>query len=664
MADETREPILEAFINEAYELLDQLEQCIISCEKNNNLESDIDEIFRILHTLKGNAAMLHYDGISDTAHKAEDLFAYLRSNRGIGVDVSKVSDIVLNVIDFIRLEVDKVNEGAPEDGDSSRLTGQIEEYINELKGADAAKNDTSHESSSKQEPDLKIKNTDGSFSNYKATVYFEDGCEMENVRAYLIVQNLKSIAAEIEYSPEDITENSSSAEVIRQKGFSIKLKSDRSLEEIKQELSKTAFLKEIKVEQAAEEKKEAAEIKPSNESKTDRNANNIHASKGNTGVLSVNVGKLDTLMDLVGELVIAESMVTNNQDLKGIPLDNFNKAAHQLKKIINDIQDVAMSIRMVPLSGTFHRMERLVRDMSKKLGKEADLKIAGDETEVDKSIIEHLADPLMHIIRNCMDHGIESPEERIKKGKPEKGEIILSAHNEGGDVWVTVKDDGQGLDREKILKKAREKGLIKKSESELTDKEIYSFIFLPGFTTNDKITEFSGRGVGMDVVTDSIEKVRGTVLVDSTPGKGTTVSIKIPLTLAIIEGMNIRVGTSRYTIPITSIRESLKVSKENIIVDPDGNEMLLIRGQCYPVIRLHDLYHIDTGVKEFSEGIMIMVEYGSGTACLFADELLGSQQVVIKSLPRYFRNIKGIAGCTLLGDGYISLILDIAGLIK
>lgn len=664
MADKTKEPILEAFINEAYELLDQLEQSIISCEKNNNLKSDIDEIFRILHTLKGNAAMLHYDGISNTAHKAEDLFAYLRSNRGIDVDVSKVSDIVLDVIDFIRLEVDKVNEGADEDGDSSQLVGQIEGCINELKGTAKTKNDSPVEGVSNQKAVLKTKDTDSAMNSYNASVYFEDGCQMENVRAYLIIQNLKAIASEIEYFPEDITENSSSAEVIKQKGFSIKLKSSKSLDEIKQELSKTAFLKEVKVEQIDEKKDDTVKTKSPDENKAGSNTNSTHSFRGSSGTLNVSVDKLDMLMDLVGELVIAESMVTNNQDLKGIPLDNFNKAAHQLKKIINDIQDVAMSIRMVPLTGIFHKMERLVRDMNKKLGKEAELKIAGDETEVDKSIIEHLADPLMHIIRNSMDHGIESPEERKEKGKPEKGEIILSAHNEGGDVWVTVKDDGKGLDREKILKKARERGLVKKHEDELTDREIYSFIFLPGFTTNDKVTEFSGRGVGMDVVADSIEKVRGTVFVDSIPGNGTTVSIKIPLTLAIIDGMNIRVGNSRYTIPITSIRESLKPDKKNIIADPDGNEMLLLRGQCYPIIKLHELYHIEDGVKDFSEGIMIMVEYGADTVCLFADELLGSQQVVIKSLPRYFRSIKGIAGCTLLGDGYISLILDIAGLVK
>jgi two-component system chemotaxis sensor kinase CheA len=380
-------------------------------------------------------------------------------------------------------------------------------------------------------------------------------------------------------------------------------------------------------------------------------------------IISVNVTKLDKLMDLVGELVISESMVTQNQDLKGLELENFQKAVRQHRKIIKELQDTAMSIRMVPLSTTFQKMNRIVRDMSKKLSKQIKFEMIGEETEVDKNIIEHLSDPIMHLVRNSVDHGIESAEERKLKGKDEAGTITLEAKNAGGDVLIIVRDDGSGLDRNKILAKARQNGLVKRPENELSDREIYSCIFLPGFSTNDKITEYSGRGVGMDVVTKNIGAIGGTVSIESMPNEGTAVTIKIPLTLAIMEGMGIRVGNSQYVIPIVSIKESFKASGSDLFTDPDGNEMIMIRGECYPVLSLHELFMVKTGITDIPEGIIVMVENDGRGLCIFADELIGEQQVVVKALPNYiknFKNVRRFMGCTLLGDGSISLIIDIA----
>ena len=384
-------------------------------------------------------------------------------------------------------------------------------------------------------------------------------------------------------------------------------------------------------------------------------------------IISVNVTKLDKLMDLVGELVISEAMVTQNPDIAGLTLDNFQKAARQHRKIISELQDVAMSIRMIPLSATLQRINRIVRDMSRKLSKEVRLEITGEETEVDKNIIERISDPLMHLVRNSVDHGIEPAEERKKKGKPEAGTITIEAKNAGGDVLIIVKDDGRGLDKESILKKARANGLINKPETELTDKEIYSYIFLPGFSTTEEITEFSGRGVGMDVVAKNIADVGGTVSVDSTPDEGTTITLRIPLTLAIMGGMIVRVGKSTYTIPVLNIRESFKANEDNVITDIEGNEMIMIRGECYPILRLHRIYKVKTEITNISDGIIVMVENDGKGFCIFVDELVGEQQVVVKALPNYIKNIKkvrGVAGCTLLGDGSISLILDIKDLIE
>jgi two-component system chemotaxis sensor kinase CheA len=383
--------------------------------------------------------------------------------------------------------------------------------------------------------------------------------------------------------------------------------------------------------------------------------------------ISVNVNKLDRLMDLVGELVISVSMVVSSPDLDGLQLDNFEKAAALLTKNTGELQDVIMSVRMIPVSSTFHKMHRIIRDISRKLGKDVELTILGEETEVDKNIIDNLSDPLMHIIRNSMDHGIEDTrQERIAAGKPPVGHIVLEARNSGSDVIISCTDDGRGLDRDKIFAKAHRQGLIAKADWEYTDREIYNFIMLPGFSTNEQVTELSGRGVGMDVVKKNIEKVGGNVLLDSVPGKGMTVTIRIPLTLAILAGIEIRVGRNFYIVPTLNIRESFKPRAKDIVIDPDGNEMILFRGQCYSIVRLHRLFQVQTEAERFEDGIIIMVEDEGHMVGLFADKLVGEQQIVVKPIPsfilRRIGKIRGVSGCTILGDGSISLIIDIKAL--
>ena len=379
-------------------------------------------------------------------------------------------------------------------------------------------------------------------------------------------------------------------------------------------------------------------------------------------IISVNVEKLDKLMDMVGELVISEAMVSQNPEVKAMEIESFEKASRQLHKISNELQDMVMDIRMVPLSNTFMKMRRIVRDMTRKLEKNVDLIIYGEETEVDKNIIEKIADPLMHIIRNSIDHGIEEESKRIENNKESTGKIILEAKNTGSDVLIIIKDDGKGLDKESIYNKAKDNGLIRKEISDMSDREIYSLIMYPGFSTKESVTEFSGRGVGMDVVSKNIESIGGSVIVDSEFGVGTTIILKIPLTLAIIEGMNLKVGETRFTVPIVSIKESFRVRNEQVFKDTEGQEMIMVRGLCYPILRLHSFYNIDTKRTVFDNGILIMVEEDEKSCCLFADELLGQQQVVVKSLPNYikkYKQIKGLGGCTLLGDGSISLILNV-----
>lgn len=674
MADfNTNDTMVDMFLFETTQLLDQLEQILLTNDSDNSYsEETINEIFRIMHTVKGSSAMMMYDGISDLSHTIEDIFFYLREEKPDIYSCTSLNDLILDAIDFMKVELEKIRNKDKADGKASDLINKLRAFLTDLKNNTGIQTDTSKTR----------------INIFKAVIYYENGCEMENIRAFSLIHNLKNITEELIYYPSDIMDNDSSAEIIRRDGFQIYLKTDKSYDEINNFLMQTIFLKEMELtkidnEMFAEVTKDfsvkdlsssAQEIKNSNieAESTVTNVNKeeksseTHTVLATQNIISVSVAKLDKLMDLVGEMVIAEAMVLQNPDLEGLELDNFQKAARQLSKITSEIQDMVMSVRMVPLSATFQRMNRIVRDMCKKLSKEVNLEIIGEETEVDKNIIERITDPLMHVVRNAVDHGIETADEREALGKDKKGTITLEAKNISSDVHIIVKDDGRGLDREKILKKARENHLLKMNEEDMSDSDIYKLILLPGFSTKENITEFSGRGVGMDVVTKNIESIGGSILIDSEKNKGTQITLKIPLTLAIIDGMNLQVGNSTYTIPTISIQESFKPKEKDVIIDPDGNEMILVRGQCYPILRLHRLFKVETDVKELSDGIITMVSQDDKVICIFADRLLGQQQVVVKSLPEYikrFKKIKGISGCTLLGDGRISLILDIAGLI-
>ena len=387
-------------------------------------------------------------------------------------------------------------------------------------------------------------------------------------------------------------------------------------------------------------------------------------------LISVNLMKLDSLVNIVGEIVITESMVTSSPELEQLnrdSYDNFMKSARQLRKLTDELQDIAMSLRMVPISGVFQKMNRIVRDMKQKLNKDVRLTLVGEDTEVDKTIVDSIQDPIMHMVRNSMDHGIEdTAAERIAAGKNPQGEIILSASHTSNEVIISIADDGKGMNPDKLLKKAAEKGILVKPESEYTKKEALGLIMLPGFSTNQTVTEFSGRGVGMDVVKKNVESVGGSISLSSEEGEGTTFTIKIPLTLSIMDGMKVTVGSSIFTIPIANIRQSFKITTSEIIRDENGNEMVERIGGFYPIVRLHELYGIQTDITNLEDGILLWVETSDRSFCLFVDDLIGEQQVVVKPFPAFLNCFElknyGIGGCTILGDGNISIILDILSL--
>jgi two-component system, chemotaxis family, sensor kinase CheA len=378
--------------------------------------------------------------------------------------------------------------------------------------------------------------------------------------------------------------------------------------------------------------------------------------------IRVDTSKLDELMTLVGELIIAETTVTKNPDLEGHEFENFQKAALNLNRLTRALQDIATSVRMVPIADTFRKMVRLVRDVSTKQHKQVELVIAGEDTEVDKTVIECMADPLVHLIRNAVDHGIESTEERLRLGKPAVGRVWLSARHQGGEVWITLRDDGRGLNPEQILTKAIEQKLADATRR-YTEREIVDMIFAPGFSTATTVSDISGRGVGMDVARKNIEIIGGRIETTSQLGVGTTFTLRIPLTLAIIEGMLVKVGRSFYTIPLLSIRESVRAERKNITMTSDGRELLKLRRRHYPIIRLHELHAVAHAEKVVEKGILVIVEQGERLACLLVDEVVGQCQTVIKALPEYLRRVRGLSGCSILHNGEISLILDVEGVV-
>ncbi len=386
------------------------------------------------------------------------------------------------------------------------------------------------------------------------------------------------------------------------------------------------------------------------------------AGSGPTSV-KVDTQKLDGLIDAVGEMVIAQSLVVQNPALQAVENEQLTRNLAELARITKDLQRTAMSLRMVPIRSTFQKMHRVVRDLSGKLGKQVELITAGEDTELDRTIVEELGDPLVHMVRNAVDHGVEMPAARRKQGKPDRGTVRLKAFHQGGNIVIEIRDDGNGLDRAAILNKARERGLVKDDE-ELPDSEIFNLVFAPGFSTAPRVTEVSGRGVGMDVVRRNIEKLRGKIEIQSRRGEGSTFSIFLPLTLAIIDGLLVGIGDNRYILPALTVSESFRPTATAIKSVQGRGEMIDVRGRLRPLVRLYEHLGVEPSTTNLEESIVIVVQSSSDARCVLVDKLLGKQEVVIKSLGETFHSNRYVAGAAILGDGRVGLILDSQALVQ
>lgn len=694
--DNNMESLLEVYLFETNGLLTHLDEILLRCEQACDFDSDsIDEIFRIMHTIKGSSAMMQFDSMATVTHKMEDLFYYVREH-GISSEYNEpLTDLMFKSSDFLKTEVEKIENNEPLITNIGSLEEEINSFLKKISGqapeepeAAAQAQPSAPAEQPAAEPaaapapvapvpaapvQVRQPAAGGEEYPFPVRVFFEEETEMVHLRAMLLVHAIAENGIAVRSVPEQLDSNPGAADVIGRDGLLILFQTKEEMESSLKSIENFVYTKNYTVLSPLTQQKEQA--KNTKEEKTAA-SNEPAANNGNgnhlavkQNLINVNLSKLDNLMDLVGEIVITESMVTSSHSVQtnDSGVDNsYTKASRQLRKLTDELQEIVMSIRMVPISGVFQKMRRIVRDMSKSLDKDAELVLVGEDTEVDKSIVDNINDPIMHVVRNAMDHGLEDKQTRIANGKPAKGTITLTAQNTGGEILISIEDDGQGIDRDAVLAKAKRQGMLKKSEKEYSNREVYNFLLMPGFSTNEVVTEYSGRGVGMDVVKKNVEKVGGDVTISSEPGKGMKVLFKIPLTLAIVNGMKVSVGDTMFIVPTNNIKQLVKVTADQVLYDTSGNEIITMRNQYYPLIRLHSVFGLEPRAKTLEDSIVVQVESHEKVYCILADDLLGEQQVVVKGLPAYLNqfNIKdtGISGGAVLGDGSISLILDVVNL--
>jgi two-component system chemotaxis sensor kinase CheA len=591
--------MVEKFITESDELLQTLEEGLLSWMREPGERENINEIFRSIHSFKGNCGFFGFGHLERLSHGIENILDRVKG--GGAVDVPKAVELFLGLKDVMRETVARIAAGV-----GGNVAG-LESYMQKLASVD--------------------RSVEGG----------PDGGGVEPSRRPL-------------------------GEILVESGTAKREDVDKALGYQKNPLGK------VLVDMGAAKPEDVDKaLKSQAPQKSTGDGKNAARPAVKRQDIRVDLDKLDNLINLIGELVIAENMLVNNPDLEGLELENFQKAAQQTGKIVRELQEMAMVIRMIPVSGLFRRMIRLVHDVSVKVGKKVELQLDGEETEVDKTIIESLTDPLVHMIRNSVDHGLETPEGRVAAGKPDTGVVRLSASHEEGEVWIVIEDDGRGLNRERLLQKASEVGLIEGDGADMPDKQVWQLIFAPGFSTAEKITDVSGRGVGMDVVRQNLEKINCKIEVASNAGKGSRFTLRIPLTLAIIDGMLIRVGPSRYIVPILHIRETFCPTESAITTTTDGQELVRVREEFIPVTRVHELHKLEPDNDKLTEGVLIVLETPDGNVALFVDEILGQQQTVIKGVSKYLMDvgdIRGVSGCTILGDGEVCLIIDVGRLIE
>ncbi len=627
----------DTFFQEAAEHLETMEAELLSLRAGRPGDDTLNGIFRCAHSIKAGAGTFGFEEMTRFTHALESLLDGLRN--GERQATAELVELLLRAVDVLRALVDSAASQSEPSPQWEAGMRELERALGHPEAPIVAPTETVAEPQGTTEYDIRFEPAPDMFRlGLDPFLVLRDLDQLGDLTSLPDLSRLPTLET---LDPETCYLK-----------WRITLKTQSPLSQVRDVF---AFVEDVAVI-SIEAHDAALPETPAAETRT-----SVTRATVREGSIRVATGKVDRLIDLVGELVIAHSMAAQIMDgftAERLPL--LLQAMSEIERYTRELQDRAMRIRMMPVGSIFSRFQRLVHDTAQTLGKNVVLEILGEETELDKGVVERIADPLTHLVRNAVDHGIEPPAEREQAGKSPEGRIRLTAFHQGGNVMIEVSDDGRGLDTARIRQKAIERGLAKAGES-LTDEQIHALIFQPGFSTADKISDVSGRGVGMDVVKKGVDALSGSVTLVSVRGKGSTVRIKLPLTLAILDGLLLRVGQQTYVIPLVSIVESIRLRPEQIRNVAGCGEVVMVRQEAIPLLRLGMLFHTSGEVVDAVTGLVVIVEHEGRHWALLVDELLGQQQVVVKSLETNFRKVDGITGATILGDGRAALILDIAG---
>lgn len=664
---------LGVFYEESLEGLDVVESSLLSIDLDTVDPETINTIFRAAHSIKGGSATFGLTAISGFTHLLETLLDQIRA--GERPFTQEIVELLLKSVDCLRDMIQSSRAGQPVDEVCVADLKRRCEVLLQV-GPSAAP-------ASEKKADAKQDNT----STVQWEVFFKPDVNVlrtgnEPLRIFRELSELGQVTAEVDTSrvPDFISldpeECHLSWTLSILTGEQDQSKIQEPFEWVMDEAELRISRKDVEIANPAVVVAEEAACVGDTSVVTDvpdvSAAHDPSVAKKETATVkgiesaSIRVGieKVDALVNMVGELVITQSMLSQiGEDFDMSRLPKLMEGLAQLEQHTRELQENVMRIRMLPISFAFSRFPRLVRDLGRQLAKKVDLRLLGETTELDKTVLEKIGDPLTHLVRNAMDHGLEGPEERLARGKSETGTVTLNAYHQGGNIVIEISDDGRGLNYEKILDKARSRGLVGDADV-LSREQIADLIFQPGFSTADVVSDVSGRGVGMDVVRRNIQELNGSIEIQSEPGKGSVFRIRLPLTLAILDGQLVRVGQELFIMPLVSIIESTQVDVDLVNHVAGGCEVFRLRDEYIPIVRLHEIFHIKPSSHDIKDCLLVVLETGDGKVGLVVDDLLAQQQVVIKSLETNYRRVEGVSGATILGDGTVSLILDIGGIVK
>ena len=687
------EQYIDIFIDESKEHLQNLNQCLLDYEANTENLETVNEIFRIAHTLKGMSATMGFETIASLTHKMENILDGIRSHKL--QTTPEMVDILFEGLDILEEEVKSIEtSGKEKEIDIKNIISRLDDIENQRAGSAKAPIKSKADSVDNHELEISEEDRDtiisvaadmaeNGFKVFKLWIKLEDGCMLKAARAFLVFKSLESKGEIVYSSPssDDIEDEKfeDSFTVL----YSSKLSSDEvekivmevsEIEKVeisifdisKATISKSESIESIKSmdDNEAQFEELTKNINLENKSDTKNDSNQDKQAEGDAGskknktgkTVRVDIDRLDNLMNLVSELIIVKTRLEDDEISSN--QQNMNDAVEYLERITTSLHDAVTKVRMVPVERVFNRFPRMVRDLSKDLNKEIELFMSGEETEVDRTVIDEIGDPLIHLLRNSIDHGIEIPEVRLEKGKKEKGRVNLNAYPDGNTVVIEVSDDGAGINVDKVKQKAIDKGLITAEQArEMDANKAAELIFAPGFSTADKVSDISGRGVGLDVVLTKIEALGGNVEIETEKDKGSRFIIRLPLTLAIIQALLVIVGEEKYAIPLNNIKEITDINTEEIRLI-EQKEVILYRDNPLPLLRLSEVLDCKEQKRTQGEATVVIVKKGDKEIGLIIDSLIGQQEIVIKSLGRYLNFVKQIAGATILGNGGVALIID------